>query len=468
MTKNQKLNGLLHKLVELKDSTDHVKGFLFQDNRGKYFIKPIEVYAGSAQEAGKFYLNEKHVEFTNFCESPKLMKVSMKSWHYRLMKYVLRSNVPTPQTMQNGCPYFWLLVFSILVVPFLFVLRGFWQFCLGFPYLFWKALEAIANITINLIPEEEAYRIDYDGWRGSYDLPILAKKHFMHTNDRFLPRYIKIKYGISAEKDKEAYDKKVEELKEAYARFIEQERINTLELSKKKAEVRDKARELQAKREKLAEERRKRMRLFWKPLTDSMNSIGKSISKAATLGYSRATIIKRTKQFIGFLISIALLIFTAALAMFTTHVILVLIDGVQNLFANHLTVILYVLASIVALAILVGVGYLIYNWIQQVIVRYKAGKKIWYAQAFMYSIVYPIKYSILGVFYLLLYVIYTPIKFIFYSILWKIVLVNTGLLLWSLLLALGRLVMKSIGIFGEYFGASKKDYCPGIEWIDVE
>jgi hypothetical protein len=33
--------------------------------------------------------------------------------------------------------------------------------------------------------------------------------------------------------------------------------------------------------------------------------------------------------------------------------------------------------------------------------------------------------------------------------------------------AFGGIVLGSIGIFGEYFGASKKDYCPGIEWVDT-
>jgi hypothetical protein len=26
----------------------------------------------------------------------------------------------------------------------------------------------------------------------------------------------------------------------------------------------------------------------------------------------------------------------------------------------------------------------------------------------------------------------------------------------------------SSGIFGEYFGASYSDYCPGIEWVDFD
>lgn len=130
----QKLKNLHHKLVQLNDETDHMKGFLFKEG-DRFFIKPIEVYRGSAVEAGRFYITEKNADSVEFCESPKLMKVSMKSWHYRLMKWVLGSNVPTPKTMQNGCPYFWLLVFSLIVSPFLFILRMFGSFLMGFPFI---------------------------------------------------------------------------------------------------------------------------------------------------------------------------------------------------------------------------------------------------------------------------------------------------------------------------------------------
>jgi hypothetical protein len=49
------------------------------------------------------------------------ISLSTKSWHYKLIHLVLGSAAPTPQNMHNFCPYFWLLVFSLLtcwvVVP---------------------------------------------------------------------------------------------------------------------------------------------------------------------------------------------------------------------------------------------------------------------------------------------------------------------------------------------------------------
>ena len=54
--------------------------------------------------------------------------LSTKSWHYQLMKLVLGKATPTPENMHNLCPYFWLLVFSLLtcivVVPVRLFCRG--------------------------------------------------------------------------------------------------------------------------------------------------------------------------------------------------------------------------------------------------------------------------------------------------------------------------------------------------------
>jgi len=470
MNNNSKLKSLTHKLVELNNSTDHMKGFLFRDNSGDYFIKPIEVYKGTAKEAGKFYLREEHVEFTNFCESPKLMKVSMKSWHYRLMKYVLRSNVPTPQTMQNGCPYFWLLVFSILVVPFLFILRGFGTFLLDFPYLFWKVLELFANATLRIMPEEKAYDIDYYGnpWKGDYNVPILAKAHFKHTGNWFLPTFIKIRYGIDETKNPEVYVRKVEELKRIKEEWEEKRRIENAEKSEQKRIERERQDRLFWERESKRRARQERNRLFWKPFNDTMNKIGTSISSAMTFDYKKSPIIKRTKQFIGLLVSMIVLAITVFLVMGVTYVIIAAADGVAYLFTSFGMYILGAVLALAALAILVAIEYVIFNWIQHVIGKYQMGKKVWYVQGFLYVIGYPVKYLILGIFYLLYYILFVPLKFIFYTFLWKVILVNLGIFLWGLCRAIGGIFVGSLGIFGEYFGASKKDYCPGIEWTDTE
>jgi hypothetical protein len=118
--------------------------------------------------------------------------------------------------------------------------------------------------------------------------------------------------------------------------------------------------------------------------------------------------------------------------------------------------------------ILYILGVFVWGWIEKLINKYHVGKKVWYIEPLIYGLYYPIKYIIFAIGYFLLYVIWIPIKFIFYNFLWEIVLVNTGLFIWKLFRALGRGLANSTGVFGEYFSASYTDYCPGIEWVDVD
>ena len=122
--KNEKLKSLLNKVVEYNDPNAyggngcHFKAFLYKKTSGYYF-KVVEVIAGTDLAFNDIIpLKEGDEAFLIVADKPKLMRVDKRSWHYRLVQYVLKSNAPTPQDMQNGCPYFWLAVFSMLVVPF--------------------------------------------------------------------------------------------------------------------------------------------------------------------------------------------------------------------------------------------------------------------------------------------------------------------------------------------------------------
>ena len=466
--KNDKLQSLLNKLVMLKTDTDHLKGFLFKKN-GEYFIKPIEVYAGSAKEAGKFFLKEEHVEFTNFCESPKLMKVSMKSWHYRLMKYILGSNTPTPQTMQNGCPYFWLLVFCLLVTPFVLLWQVFLAFLLGFPYIFYMVIEFIAEITLYFMPEERVAAVEDHGWPGNYrDVPVIAKAHFKHSGHSFMETFIRVRYGISKTKDPEKYTAKVAELEEK-RKLNELEREKTRKLRNEQEFERDrKEAELARIRYQKREERRRKSEEFWRPFNEKMEKIGNAISSAMTFDYKKSPIIKRTKQFIGFVVSMIVLAFTVFAVIAISWFLTAIIDGLAFAIANWWLYIIYFLVGLALAAVLIGIGYVIFNWMQSIIQKYKMGKKVWYVDGLLYVTAYPVKYFILGLLYLVYYLIWTPVKFIFYDVIYEYLLVPGGRFVWGLMKAFGGIVLGSIGIFGEYFGASKKDYCPGIEWVDTD
>lgn len=461
------LKTLTHKLVQINNESDSMKGFLFKDG-DRYFIKPIEVFKGNAQEAGKFYITESNVDDVKFCDSPKLMRVSMKSWHYRLMKYVLRSNVPTPKSMQNGCPYFWLLIFSILVSPFLFLIRGFGSFLLGLPYLFWKLIEGVALLTLKAMPEEKAYSVDDYGYRGNYDVPILAKAHFIHSQKRFLPVYIRAKYGIRHDKDPEAYNKKVKELIALRDAWEEKQSIKIDERRKKETELYLISQEKKKEKDRKNSIARKKREKFWMPFNKAMDKIMNGLEAAMTFDYKRSPIIKRTKQFIGLLISLIVLAATVVVVLMVGLIIIMLIDGLVFVFATYTTWIFIILGILVALVIVTAIGYLFINWIQSLIDKYKIGKKIWYVQLFLYTFAFPIKYLFLGISGVLFYGIFIPIKWVFYDIIYERILLNLGIFIWGLMRAFGGIVLGSLGIFGEYFGASKKDYCPGLEWVDTE
>jgi hypothetical protein len=467
--RNTKYDSLTHKLVEFKTETDHFKGFLLKNERGDYYVKPIDVYSGSAKEAREFPITDSQEEFVNFCESPKLMRVSMKSWHYKLMKWVLGSNAPTPKSMQNGCPYFWLLIFCLIATPFILAGQGMLKFFMGFPYLFFLGVEAAANMYLRYVPEETALEINDRNWYSDYQkAPILTKMHFKHSNKAFMPTFMKIRYGIDSVKDPAAYAAKIKEL-EAYRFDLIQKRQMAAETASFEQRQKKALRDEQEHQRWLKEQERKRKsEAFWAPFNKRMESIGDGIVKVMSFDYKNNTIIKRTKQVIGFLISVAVLI-AAGFAVSAISMILMLIfDGLVWFFSNLYMESAVVLACLAVLAAIIGIGYLIFNWIQTAIQNYKYGRKSWYVKAFMYSIAYPIKYTILGIYRFFYYSVFVPLKFLFYTVIFRMLLVNIAKFLFGLILAFGGIVIGSAGIFGEYFGASKKDYCPGIEWTDTE
>ena len=115
--KNEKLELLLNKVVEFnKPNAVDFKGFLYKDSKG-YYIKVVEAISGTdVAEKDIFYLKEGEERYVIHADKPKLMRVDKNSWHYKLTKFVLGKKVPTPETMQNGCPYFWLMLFSICTI----------------------------------------------------------------------------------------------------------------------------------------------------------------------------------------------------------------------------------------------------------------------------------------------------------------------------------------------------------------
>ena len=147
-----------------------------------------------------------------------------------------------------------------------------------------------------------------------------------------------------------------------------------------------------------------------------------------------------TKRFVGLVITLIGLTITFFIVNFAGSGALWLVDNwVWSTFYSMLITI-----GIISLLICLAVAMVF--WVDHI---KENGLRLWYAR----MIYYPIYY-----------VIYIPGKFFFYDFLFLAVGVNvvyfaisSARLIWNGLLGF-------LGIFGEYFGASYSDYCPGIEW----
>lgn len=471
--KNEKLELLLNKVVEYNQPTTinsngcHFKGFLYYDWRG-YYIKVIEYISGKDITVDdKVYLKENEEQYIIHADKPKLMKVSLKSWHYKLMKFVLRGKTPTPQTLQNGCPYFWLLVFSLFACTFVAI----WEVAkftfLLIPKGFIWCLEQSVNAWIMSVDDVEAYEIynnKYHSRKDEQKLPITAKIFLDAKDEEFFNYFLSKKYGITARKNKKEYDLKYNEINAQWkiwkAEIFQARQKRDAERRVKEAAIAQK----EYDREIIREKNRLKWEARMRPIKDDFKVIFTTIRKTFTFKGDTKSLIKRTKQIVGVIITILLLAISYLLINGLAFALMFLIDiCIKNwdVFA--------ILGFIgIAGGIIYALSIFVWGWIEKLINKYNTGKKIWYIEPFIYLFYYPIKYIIFAIGYFLLYIIWKPIKFIFYDFLWKIVLINFGVYGWKMICAFGRGLANSTGVFGEYFNASYTDYCPGIEWVDVD
>ena len=85
------------------------------------------------------------------------VKLSKKSWHYVLMKFTWGKN--TPQ-LWSFCPYFWLSIFNVIILPLTFVFRSIqWVFSTLDKYLFEIPFEKF--MAMNLEDPEMIYKMWY-------------------------------------------------------------------------------------------------------------------------------------------------------------------------------------------------------------------------------------------------------------------------------------------------------------------
>jgi len=466
--KDEKLKLLLNKVVEYNDPKAyggngcHFKAFLYKNHSGYYF-KVVEVIAGTDLAFNDIIpLKDGDEDYLVVADKPKLMRVSKNSWHYKLLKYILKDNAPTPQDMQNGCPYFWLLIFSILVLPFKLLYVTLKWILLLVPKALFFVLEQIVNSWIAGLDDEAAYDLYWGG--GDTKMPKTAKIFFNQSDDGFFERFLATKYKALGNDDPN-YEKKRQEIKTSWEVWRE----DVANRRAAQSEV-DRIKRIERNRIKAEHERKRELaRAKWDaridPILKGFDNIGVWFKKTFTVQRGRINmIVKRTKQFMGLVVTLVVLAVTYFVV---NYVALGLMVAADWCIANW-----EVFAGLALGAVVIGVFYLLYvlisSWGQAVVNKYRRGKRVWYIEPFIYLVWYPVKYIAIAIAFVVVKIIWAIIKFIFYTAIYSYFLKPVGLFIWGMLRALVKGVGSSSGIFGEYFGASYSDYCPGIEWTDFD
>lgn len=459
--KTEKLNLLLNKVVEFhKPNSIYCKGFLYKDSNG-YYIKVVED-AGTIHTKDIIRLEDGDENFITQAEKPKLMRISLKSWHYRLMKWVLEDNAPTPKTMQNGCPYFWLLILSVFVAPFKVIGVGIHKTIMFFPEMFDKFIEYSVENWTQEIDDKYAYGLYRNHMYLDKKIPItsriyLKKKHYTKRvyHDDFLETYLQKKYNVKP------HSKEYREIRERIESEWEKWDV---EQDKLKREVRREREILEAEKRRIALRKKAEWENKISPIQNKIDNIFNSIVDVFTIKKDWSSLIRRTKQIVGGLVTVFLLAVTYLAVVMLTHILMWIIDG---LIAGWIYVVI-VIAFIAACGALYGLYWVIAIWVQSLVEKYRRGKKVWYVEAPIYIFYLPLKYVAIAIAFLLLWVLWKPIHFGGYKILWLALLFPIGKWVWKGLKNLWNAVLGSTGIFGEYFSASYTDYCPGIEWADTD
>ncbi len=151
-------------------------------------------------------------------------------------------------------------------------------------------------------------------------------------------------------------------------------------------------------------------------------------------------IIKWTKRVVGLIVTTVLLVATYFIVNFMGRGILWLVEHWDWKVVTTAGLIL------AGAAVAIGLILLLRAWILYI---QEKGMTLWYVKLAYWPL------------YIL---VWWPLKIVFYYLLWQLLALN----LWYIIRKGAQLVWGSIlgflGIFGEYFGASYTDYCPGIEW----
>jgi len=353
------------------------------------------------------------------------IKLNTKTWHYKLIKFVLRDAAPTPQNMHNLCPYFWLLVFSMLVSPLVGVGVLIWKIVGS---TFYKFEEWVDELLIE--PTAKSW------FNGLEDLEV----NQLWTDDKSIPRIV---FKSSLGKNQHGYEVGRGDIVNMWFKKRFGESIYKTD---------DKGNEFTYDN---TDKFKEWDNTWWKKRQDLANEAyearekrRQNVEKIQTNVQSWKNIIKWTKRVVGSIITLIGLTITYFVVNILGRGLLWCIENFNGPLIGN--IFMYFGIVLVGMALIAGLIYVLRLWVIYVAQK---GLTLWYAKA---------------IYYPLFYLVYIPLKFVFADFIYTIILVNIyfGTIagakgIWNGLLGF-------TGIFGEYFGASYTDYCPGIDWEENE
>ena len=360
-------------------------------------------------------------------EKLSLVKLSTKSWHYKLMKLVLGSVAPTPQNMYNLCPYFWLMFFSIIVSPIVLPVKGvFW--ILDFivkgldNFIYNTKILPVANDWYDNLSDIDAYKILQQNLSISK-----SYKKFMRISDISLSEDNFIYNWWEAKFNKKAF---------LSGDYNGKYSVAFQDWTKNQEEILRKIYEMESKE---AMEKRNKRDQYEKKLSNFRNNIDEFLEKISGSISSWKNLIRWTKRFVGLIVTSIGLVAIYFIVNFLGREVLWLVEHWDWNIALRLLIFI----SIIGAGI--GIILLLMTWLTYI---QEKGTNLWYVKV--------LYYLALG--------IYWPFKIIFYYFLWHLIFVNLAFFIAKVSKLLWGSLLGFLGIFGEYFGASYTDYCPGIEW----
>lgn len=345
----------------------------------------------------------------------KLISMSERCWHYKLIKFVWDFD---PKEFKNLCPYFWLTVASLFVVPFVLLWRGIKKviYCIGDAisttwdkFDNWYDKKSYNKQVLNL-SKADVYFLKH---RRDKNNNLISKAYQLGRYkylDRFAQKYSDMIEDALTKLEEKFDDDRVE------ADFVKE--LDKLFTIKEKREIQEY--EKAVKKEEASKRMKRRM-----------NKVAETTHVIWTFIYT------------SFIVALLLLIVTLL-----TDVLVIAL----NWYVDWTTIFKCVGKIILGVICIIAASACIAAFLCYGIDFLRAENKKWW--------------------YWLILIPYMPLYFIFYKVIWEIIIYKfiyqfiIYTILWGILRGIGIGFHEFGGIFADYFDASYSDYCPGINWED--